>query len=567
MVARQRARALQIAGDVQRVPPAAAPMSFAGNQAALRRLQAKLQVGAVNDPQEREADAFADRVMRMTAPAASAPPVAVHRKCAECESEGKLDRKAAVAGPDGGEAPASVHQTLAEPGRPLSETARTFFEPRFGRPLDHVRVHEGGQAAESAQAVGALAYASGRHVVLGTAAPAPESQAGRRLIAHELAHVVQQEHGSVRRACGPKNIGTPVGCETGDKTFVPGSVVHMVVNCDELTPAGKTELAAFVGKLPPTGTIQIDGYASVDGPEAYNFNLAAARALSAKRLLIAAGVPATRIGRLVDHGATPGKADDRRSVVFSVAAAAPEPAPAPKADPAPPKTQEKKADPKADLPAGTPTVEGKPKEDPPNVLEFQVPLSENVQVPVGPPGGAGVTPPPGQKSQALNQVNQPNIAAGANWTPSPKKAPRLSVGLFGQFGANFPIGVKPDYTLPQTKDKNPAYFTGLNTQIYLQPAFVIVKSGSWTVSGILQPGVGWTFKSPVPGEDGITYTLQGGLQASKDISDNWQFQGAFLVGGAYTQPNDPQPGQTPAWQPFVGAQITIQFHIPIVKTY
>ena len=78
-----------------------------------------------------------------------------------------------------------VHEVLRSPGRPLDPAARAFFEPRFGRDLSAVRVHDDARAAESAKAVGALAYAVGTHIVTG---PDP----GRRRVAHELGHVVQQ---------------------------------------------------------------------------------------------------------------------------------------------------------------------------------------------------------------------------------------------------------------------------------------------------------------------------------------------------------------------------------------
>ena len=89
-----------------------------GNQARLRRLQAKLTVGSVDDPLEHEADAAADRVMRMADPKIyhSAPP-AVSRKCEECEDEektGALQREAATGMTAGAAAaPASVASVLA----------------------------------------------------------------------------------------------------------------------------------------------------------------------------------------------------------------------------------------------------------------------------------------------------------------------------------------------------------------------------------------------------------------------------------------------------------------------
>lgn len=77
-------------------------------------------------------------------------------------------------------------------GTPLPPAERAFFEPRFGRDLGGVRVHTGADAAAAARAVGARAFALGTDVVLGAGAYAPGGAQGRRLLAHELAHVVQQ---------------------------------------------------------------------------------------------------------------------------------------------------------------------------------------------------------------------------------------------------------------------------------------------------------------------------------------------------------------------------------------
>src|SRR5262249_51739086 len=81
---------------------------------------------------------------------------------------------------------------LRSPGRPLDASTRAFIEPRFGHDFSQVRVHTDTRAAESARSVNALAYTVGRNVVFGAGQYAPQSYAGRRLIAHELTHVIQQ---------------------------------------------------------------------------------------------------------------------------------------------------------------------------------------------------------------------------------------------------------------------------------------------------------------------------------------------------------------------------------------
>lgn len=91
-----------------------------------------------------------------------------------------------------GVAPPIVHQVLGEPGRPLDGSTRTFMESRFVHDFSGVRVHTDERATASARAVGARAYTVGEDLVFGSGEFAPHSSVGRRLLAHELAHVVQQ---------------------------------------------------------------------------------------------------------------------------------------------------------------------------------------------------------------------------------------------------------------------------------------------------------------------------------------------------------------------------------------
>lgn len=194
--------------------PASSPSysagSYPGNQAVLRRLssttprlQCKLTIGAVNDPLEAEADQVAEQVMRMPDPgvSVSSRPLQVSRKCAACEKEDdevKLQTKPAGTARPVGEAPQIVHEVLRSPGQSLAPAARAFFEPRFGCDFGAVRVHSDATGAESAREVGALAYTVGRNIVLGARSPALSERSGQRLLAHELAHVVQQD-GAVNR--------------------------------------------------------------------------------------------------------------------------------------------------------------------------------------------------------------------------------------------------------------------------------------------------------------------------------------------------------------------------------
>jgi hypothetical protein len=90
------------------------------------------------------------------------------------------------------EVPESVDEVLRAPGRPLEEPTRRFMETRFGHDFSQVRVHADARASESARAVNAIAYTVGQNIAFANGAYAPASLAGQRLLAHELAHVVQQ---------------------------------------------------------------------------------------------------------------------------------------------------------------------------------------------------------------------------------------------------------------------------------------------------------------------------------------------------------------------------------------
>ena len=89
------------------------------------------------------------------------------------------------------------HKAIQEGGIPLSSAERTFFEPRFGTDLSKVRVHASRRSEESAKAVNALAYTVGKDIVFGAEQYRPQTYQGRKLLAHELTHVVQQSKGLV----------------------------------------------------------------------------------------------------------------------------------------------------------------------------------------------------------------------------------------------------------------------------------------------------------------------------------------------------------------------------------
>jgi hypothetical protein len=152
-----------------------------------------------HDAYEREADRVGEAVARGDlAPWMSLLPSApmLQRKCAACtEDDVTLRRDAEAPDPRGWAAPPTLGKVLRSPGRPLTAATRAFMEPRFGRSFRNVRVHDDRDAAEAAQSVRARAFTVREHVAFGQGRYSPETTEGRRLLGHELAHVVQWAEG------------------------------------------------------------------------------------------------------------------------------------------------------------------------------------------------------------------------------------------------------------------------------------------------------------------------------------------------------------------------------------
>ena len=101
---------------------------------------------------------------------------------------------------------AFVQGALASPSRPLEEATRAFMEPRFGYDFGRVRVHNDDSAARTNQALNARAYTVGEHILFGAGQYAPDTETGKRMLAHELCHVVQQREGMIEGRPGPEGI-------------------------------------------------------------------------------------------------------------------------------------------------------------------------------------------------------------------------------------------------------------------------------------------------------------------------------------------------------------------------
>jgi len=160
-----------------------------------------LAISTPDDQYEREADRVADRVMRMAAGELCAKPAiaTLQQACATCEnqyqeqtSQGGRQTSRAATRSIAPAAPATVLAVIKSPGHPLEPGTRAFFETRLGRDFSAVRVHSDMAAARSAKAVNARAYTVRQDIVFGADEYAPDTSAGRKLLAHELVHTIQQ---------------------------------------------------------------------------------------------------------------------------------------------------------------------------------------------------------------------------------------------------------------------------------------------------------------------------------------------------------------------------------------
>ena len=186
----------------------------------------------------------------------------IQRKCAECDEEEEETiqrRPVSSAGPVSAQEHDHVHAATTSGGHPLDDRTREFFEPRLGYDLSNVRVHTDPAAARSATAVDARAYTLGTDIVFGSAEYAPHSEAGRHLIAHELAHVAQQSQGR-----GGRTIHRTLKIDTASSDDRATAVPMMSPLITSLCPDFEVNSADFV--VPKAGTAcSIPRFAAVAG--------------------------------------------------------------------------------------------------------------------------------------------------------------------------------------------------------------------------------------------------------------------------------------------------------------
>ncbi len=455
--------------------PARTPAPVLGNQARLRGLQTKLQLGATDDPLEHEADALANRVMRMPGSTSGETPI----------------QPSLSAASDGAPAPASVNATLQSPGQPLDAGTRNYFEPRFGADFSAVRVHHNAEAARSAQDIGARAYTAGQDLVFAPGAYAPASDSGRQLIAHELTHVLQQNAG-----------GTKIQRDTDPDPAAAQPGVLDLAAAEDLS-AKNPKLIAFAADFQrmlaksPKSLLFVntfwDSKPSFDkggSPREVLMAPAVTRAATAKAALIALGIPADRISETPSDlnesakgtdGATQLVAVDTLALVTTPPAIMPTPPLAPVQPGEPQQSAPQAAKPAAGSPLDfskfttiqiqTPNlsfamkipssielkskfVEGKISFTPGLGLKFRpIPSMPGVEI--------GLS---GEVTSLSSLTGSSTPAAGAPGAGAPKATPPLKFGLsVGYNGKGFKIEVGTEVNLDNTSsvlDNNPSALDG-----------------------------------------------------------------------------------------------------------
>jgi Domain of unknown function (DUF4157)/Lysine-specific metallo-endopeptidase len=210
-----------------------------------------------------------------TAQTASSAPVAVlQRQCAcgqhspsgegECDSckKKRVSLSRHTKGPGPVSIDSRVRSALESPGQPLEKETRALMESRFHHDFSSVRVHTGARAEESAGALQANAYALGRDVVFARGQYNPASEDGLHLIAHELAHVVQQQHAPALTPQTELEVSSPgdnsereaeaaadrvaEGRESAIQERAPSSVVHRELKTWEKVGLGALGVGAAI---------------------------------------------------------------------------------------------------------------------------------------------------------------------------------------------------------------------------------------------------------------------------------------------------------------------------------
>jgi Zn-dependent peptidase ImmA (M78 family) len=192
-------------------------------------IQPKLTVGQPNDIYEQEADCVAERIMSMPEPVVkhqeneeeeeqirtkkeagegislvqrqTEKKSIIQRQEDEPEEEGQIQAK--VGKSDSTKVNPAIESSinsLRDRGQPLTESLKNYFEPRFGYDFNRVKIHSGNLASETAKSINACAFTVGNDIVLNSDDYSLDTGNGKKLLAHELVHIIQQNKDSEKKS-------------------------------------------------------------------------------------------------------------------------------------------------------------------------------------------------------------------------------------------------------------------------------------------------------------------------------------------------------------------------------
>ena len=257
------------------------------NKTSKSQIQPKLKIGQPNDKFEQEADHVADQVMRMENKNSSHSVVnkkqdanQIQRKCADCEKEEEenLQMKQDTSQSFNATELQTDNIKPGKNGMPLPTETRMDFESRFGHDFSKVRVHHDSESVDSAKAISAKAFTLGNNIVFGSGQFNPNNFDGKKLLAHELTHVIQQgkatSFGSNGHAASHQTQGNVVQKKDGEKKAKPKQDIKKALKAQKMV---WDDLRAFfpddIGKVAGTGFRESVGYLQTnltedkEGPE------------------------------------------------------------------------------------------------------------------------------------------------------------------------------------------------------------------------------------------------------------------------------------------------------------
>lgn len=173
-------------------------------------IQAKIEINNPGDVYEQEADQVADQVMRMPShlnwvgrPAPTLPKLQLKYSASE-QQQRVIARSGKINTPEvTGKTEDNINK-MRGGGEPLPGETRAFFEERMGADFSQVRVHTDSNAVQTSRDIQARAFTLGNHIAFNSGEYSPDTSAGKRLLAHELAHTIQQGvSGPLQRAPEP----------------------------------------------------------------------------------------------------------------------------------------------------------------------------------------------------------------------------------------------------------------------------------------------------------------------------------------------------------------------------